>query len=40
VQEILIDRDRVDARMKDLLKMAELSGVRTMKVERSPHGAY
>ena len=35
VQEILIDRDRVDARMKDLLKMAELSGVRTMEVERS-----
>jgi len=35
VQEILIDRDRVDARMKDLLKMAELAGVRTMEVERS-----
>ena len=35
VQEILIDRDRLDARMKDLLKMAELSGVRTMEVERS-----
>lgn len=35
VQEILIDRDRVDARMKDLLKMAELEGVRTMEVERS-----
>jgi 23S rRNA (guanosine2251-2'-O)-methyltransferase len=35
VQEILIDRDRVDARMKDLLKMAEISGVRTMEVERS-----
>lgn len=35
VQEILIDRDRVDARMKDLLKMAELSNVRTMEVERS-----
>ncbi|HNZ55818.1 MAG TPA: 23S rRNA (guanosine(2251)-2'-O)-methyltransferase RlmB [Methylophilaceae bacterium] len=35
VQEILIDRDRVDARMKDLLKMAELSGVRTMEVERN-----
>ena len=35
VQEILIDRDRVDARMKDLLKMAESSGVRTMEVERS-----
>jgi 23S rRNA (guanosine2251-2'-O)-methyltransferase len=35
VQEILIDRDRVDARMKDLLNMAEVSGVRTMQVERS-----
>ena len=35
VQEILIDRDRVDARMKDLLKMAESSGVRTMEVDRS-----
>ncbi|MDP3086883.1 MAG: 23S rRNA (guanosine(2251)-2'-O)-methyltransferase RlmB [Methylotenera sp.] len=35
VQEILIDRDRVDARMKDLLKMAESAGVRTMEVERS-----
>ena len=35
VQEILFDRDRVDARMKDLLKMAENSGVRTMEVERS-----
>lgn len=35
VQEILIDRDRVDARMKDLLNMAESAGVRTMQVERS-----
>lgn len=35
VQEILIDRDRVDARMKDLLSMAESAGVRTMQVERS-----
>lgn len=35
VQEILIDRDRMDARMKDLLKMAEAAGVRTMEVERS-----
>ena len=35
VQEILIDRDRIDARMKDLLNMAELAGVRTMQVERS-----
>jgi 23S rRNA (guanosine2251-2'-O)-methyltransferase len=35
VQEILIDRDRVDARMKDLLNIAEAAGVRTMQVERS-----
>ncbi len=35
VQEILIDRDRVDARMKDLLSMADAAGVRTMQVERS-----
>ncbi len=35
VQEILIDRDRVDARMKDLLNMAESAGVRVMQVERS-----
>ena len=35
VQEILIDRDRLDARMKDLLKMAEVAGVRTMEVDRA-----
>jgi 23S rRNA (guanosine2251-2'-O)-methyltransferase len=35
VQEILIDRDRMDARMKDLLKMAEAAGVRTMEVDRA-----
>lgn len=35
VQEILIDRDRVDARMKDLLAMAEQANVRVMQVERS-----
>ena len=35
IQEILIDRDRIDARMKDLLKMAEQYGVRTMEVERN-----
>ncbi len=35
IQEILIDRDRIDARMKDLLKMAEQYNVRTMEVERS-----
>jgi 23S rRNA (guanosine2251-2'-O)-methyltransferase len=35
VQEILIDRDRVDARMKDLLSLADAAGVRTMQVERT-----
>lgn len=35
VQEILIDRDRIDARMKDLLHLAETTGVRIMQVERS-----
>jgi 23S rRNA (guanosine2251-2'-O)-methyltransferase len=35
VQEILIDRERVDARMKDLLNMAENADVRVMQVERS-----
>ena len=35
VQEILIDRDRIDARMKDLLSMAEHANVRVMEVERS-----
>ena len=28
IQEILIDQDRVDSRMKDLLKLAESSNVR------------
>jgi len=35
VQEILIDRDRIDARMKDLLNMAQSADVRVMQVERS-----
>lgn len=35
VQEILIDRDRIDARMKDLLSLADGAGVRHMQVERS-----
>ena len=35
IEEILIDRDRIDARMKDLLNMAEASNVRIMQVERS-----
>ncbi len=35
IQEILIDKDRIDARMKDLLAMAESVGVRVMQVERN-----
>jgi 23S rRNA (guanosine2251-2'-O)-methyltransferase len=35
IEEILIDRDRIDARMKDLLNMAESANVRVMQVERS-----
>ena len=35
IEEVLIDRDRIDARMKDLLNIAEASNVRTMQVERS-----
>jgi 23S rRNA (guanosine2251-2'-O)-methyltransferase len=35
IEEILIDRDRNDARMKDLLNMAESANVRVMQVERS-----
>jgi len=35
IQEILIDRDRVDARMKDLLNLAESAGVRVMQVDRT-----
>ncbi len=35
IEEILIDRDRIDARMKDLLHMAESANVRVMQVERS-----
>ncbi len=35
IEEILIDRDRIDARMKDLLNSAEAANVRTMQVERS-----
>lgn len=35
IEEILIDRDRIDARMKDLLNLAEAANVRTMQVERS-----
>ncbi len=34
IQEILIDKDRVDPRMKDLLKLAESSNVRVMQVDR------
>jgi 23S rRNA (guanosine2251-2'-O)-methyltransferase len=35
IEEILIDRDRIDARMKDLLHMAESANVRVMQVDRS-----
>lgn len=35
IEEILIDRDRIDARMKDLLNAAESGNVRVMQVERS-----
>ncbi len=35
IQEILIDKDRIDPRMKDLLHMAEQANVRVMQVERS-----
>ena len=34
IQEILIDQDRVDPRMKDLLKLAEASNIRVMQVDR------
>ena len=35
IQEILIDQDRVDPRMKDLLKLAEASNVRVMRADRA-----
>ena len=35
IEEILIDKDRIDARMKDLLNMAEASNVRVMQVDRA-----
>lgn len=35
IEEILIDRDRIDARMKDLLNLAENANVRVMQVDRS-----
>jgi len=34
IQEILIDEDRIDPRMKDLLKLADASNVRVMQVAR------
>lgn len=34
IQEILIDQDRVDPRMKDLLKLADASKIRVMQVDR------
>ena len=35
IEEILIDKDRIDARMKDLLKIADDANVRTMQVDRA-----
>ena len=35
IEEILIDKDRIDARMKDLLNLAENANVRTMQVDRA-----
>ncbi len=35
IEEILIDRDRIDVRMKDLLNLAENANVRVMQVDRS-----
>jgi 23S rRNA (guanosine2251-2'-O)-methyltransferase len=35
IEEILIDRDRIDARMKDLLNLAENANIRTMQVDRA-----
>ena len=35
IEEILIDKDRIDARMKDMLNLAEAAGVRTMQVDRA-----
>ena len=35
IEEILIDKDRIDARMKDLLNLAEVANVRTMQVDRA-----
>ena len=35
IEEILIDRDRIDARMKDMLNLAENANVRTMQVDRA-----
>ena len=35
IDEILIDKDRIDARMKDLLSSAEAANVRIMQVDRA-----
>ena len=35
IQEILIDQERIDPRMKDLLKLAEASDVRVMRADRT-----
>jgi len=34
IQEILIDQERIDPRMKDLLKLAKVSNIRVMQVDR------
>ena len=35
IEEILIDKDRIDARMKDLLNLSEAANIRTMQVDRA-----
>jgi 23S rRNA (guanosine2251-2'-O)-methyltransferase len=35
IEEILIDKDRIDARMKDLLNSAESANIRVMQVDRA-----
>ncbi len=35
IEEILIDKDRIDARMKDLLNAAESANIRVMQVDRA-----
>lgn len=35
IKEILIDQDRVDPRMQDLIELAKSNGIRVMQIERS-----